>query len=170
MSNLNLSIINEIEYMFESNYNFDEIRIHILIKYNIDIYNGEFDTHLKRIGQAEFKESLFERYGKSCMITNSKIYDILQACHIIPFADSHDMSVDNGLILDSNYHKLFDIYIWSINPETLKIEINYNLLSDEDKSDILIQRLENKTLDVLRPYSNTLRYLTKHYEKFKSKN
>ena len=53
--------------------------------------------------------------------------DELTAAHIIPIKENENYDIDNGLLLTENLHKTFDKYRWSINPDTLLIEINKNI-------------------------------------------
>jgi predicted restriction endonuclease len=160
--NLNLNQDQEQIYnqMFDENYSSDDIRIYFLIKYNIDINNFNFELKKKRIDQDKFKQKLEQRFNSKCILTNSSIY---QACHIIPHSESNNMNVDNGLLLNFQHHEYFDKYWFSINPETLYVEINYKLV---DSNDFFISMLINKRVDILENYSRVLEYLKKHYDKF----
>jgi len=80
----------------------------------------------KRLNQKEFREELFAKYNK-CIITDEDCEHSLDACHIIPVSENETYDIDNGLILRSDIHKTFDKYLWSINPETLEIEIKDNV-------------------------------------------
>lgn len=143
--------------MILSNYSFDEIRLHFLICYNIDVNLYEFSK--KRMGQDEFRDKLIERYNGRCILTGTKK---CQACHIIPHADSNNMFIDNGLLLSYQHHSLFDDYIISINPKTLCVELKH----DVDSEDPFINMIDNKKIDVLEKYPLTCKYLEKHYSKF----
>jgi len=147
--------------MVKHNYSFDNIRLFFLIKYNIDIQDSKYQFSKIRLGQSEFRKGLIERFGPKCIITNSEIFE---ACHIIPFADSNNMFIDNGLLLNSQHHIMFDKYIWSINPDTLDIEINYSKIDENDK---FIQLINNKNLSKLKEYPLTIKYLSKHYKTFR---
>ena len=153
---------NILKDMIRCNYSDSEIRLYFLIKYQTEITSQEYAVIKKRVGQEDFRQNLITRYGYKCMITNSEIFE---ACHIEPYIETNNMSVDNGLLLNSQHHKMFDSYIWSINPETLEIEINDK---KANPNDLFILLIRDKSLDQLRLYSDTLIYITKHYTKFKS--
>jgi hypothetical protein len=91
--------------------------------YNIKIY----DESRKRLSQQEFRNKLMELYNYKCIVTGDKCIRELTACHIIPFAEDENYDLDNGLVLKESIHRTFDDFFWSINPETLKIEINKNI-------------------------------------------
>ena len=139
-------------------YLYNDIIIYFMIRYNIDITNYNFVKN--RIGQREFRTGLIDRFGK-CIITGSDIFD---ACHIIPYAESEDMDINNGILLSKTYHDYFDKYIWTINPYNFNIEINYNLI---DKNDFFIKNLLIIDLNFLENYPKMKPYLIKHYERAK---
>jgi hypothetical protein len=91
--------------------------------YSSNIIN--LHTKEQRLTQDTFRKELIQKYNR-CIISNS--IDIeCEACHIIPYSICKNFDVDNGLLLSSDLHKTFDKYYWSINPNTLKVEINKNI-------------------------------------------
>lgn len=79
-----------------------------------------------RLSQSEFRSGLMNLYSSKCIISSNSNSDELEAAHIIGVADGGDYQLSNGLILEANLHKTFDKYQWTINPDTLEIEINPN--------------------------------------------
>ncbi len=153
--------INEIyNNLLTYNYSDTDIIIYFMLKYNINI--NKYDFVKKRIGQKEFRNSLINRFG-GCIITGSDIFD---ACHIVPYSDDANMSIDNGILLTKTYHVYFDKYIWSINPDNYQIEINYNMIS---VGDFFIKNLLTTDLGFLINYPLMKLYLSKHYEIFNNK-
>lgn len=61
-----------------------------------------------RIGQRAFKLVVAEKYGHHCAITGEKVRPVLEAAHILPVAEGGQHRVDNGLLLRSDVHTLFD--------------------------------------------------------------
>jgi len=91
----------------------------------INIYSDIKKLKDQRLDQDTFRKELIKKYNK-CIISNS--IDIeCDACHIIPYSICKNFDIDNGLLISSDLHKTFDKYYWSINPNTLKIEINKNI-------------------------------------------
>lgn len=82
-----------------------------------------------RRGQPEFRAHLLEAYDSRCAITQCEIVDALEAAHIIPFAEEKIYSVPNGLLLRSDIHTLFDLFLLSINPTTWKVHIAPQLVN-----------------------------------------
>ncbi|ARF12598.1 HNH endonuclease, partial [Klosneuvirus KNV1] len=101
---------------------------------------------------------------KYCIVTNSHS-DMCEACHIIPYCDCDDNNkydVNNGILLEAGLHKLFDKYLWSINPNTNKIEVSKQLLNDNSYD--LINKHYGKVLNFNNNMKNNL---ITHYNKFK---
>lgn len=61
-----------------------------------------------RVGQDAFKSLVLTSYHRRCAITGNKVEPVLQAAHIRPIAESGQHRVDNGLLLRSDVHILFD--------------------------------------------------------------
>jgi len=123
-----------------------------------DIHIINLQTREQRLDQDSFRKELIKKYNR-CIISNS--IDIeCEACHIIPYSICKNFDVDNGLLLSSDLHKTFDKYCWSINPKTLKVEINKNI-NDCGK----IKNYEDTTVNIKlnnRLYNN----LSYHYDMF----
>ena len=117
-----------------------------------DIHIINFQTREQRLDQDSFRKELIKKYNR-CVISDS--IDIeCEACHIIPYSICKNFDIDNGLLLSSDLHKTFDKYCWSINPKTLKVEINKNI-NDCGK----IKNYEDTTVNIKlnnRLYNNLL--------------
>ena len=61
-----------------------------------------------RVGQDAFKSLVLTSYGRRCAITGNRVAPVLQAAHIRPIANEGQHRVDNGLLLRSDVHILFD--------------------------------------------------------------
>ncbi len=70
--------------------------------------HGNPRTIFPRLGQAGFKAVVQEAYGRRCAVTNHKIIPTLQAAHILPVAEGGEHRIDNGILLRSDVHTLFD--------------------------------------------------------------
>lgn len=84
------------------------------------------DENKIRLNQKEFRKEIIKKYDGKCIITQNDCLDELEAAHIIPVSEIESYDVDNGLLLTSNLHKSMDKLLWSINPDSLIIEINPN--------------------------------------------
>lgn len=70
----------------------------------------------QRLGQQAFKARVLVAYERRCAITGSKIRAVLQAAHIRPVTDGGEHRLDNGLLLRSDAHTLFDHGYLSVDP------------------------------------------------------
>ncbi|MBN2183701.1 MAG: HNH endonuclease [Candidatus Krumholzibacteriota bacterium] len=70
-----------------------------------------------RLGQGAFRVMVTEAYHKSCTITGERTLPVLEASHIKPFAEEGPNRTNNGLLLRSDLHILFDRGYISITPD-----------------------------------------------------
>lgn len=69
---------------------------------------GEPLLVLPRLGQGSFRVIVTDAYQRRCAITREKTLPALEAAHIQPFSENGPNRVDNGLLLRSDIHRLFD--------------------------------------------------------------
>ena len=62
----------------------------------------------QRLGQQAFQAVVLDAYHRSCAITGTKIRPVLQAAHVRPLTSRRQHRLDNGLLLRSDVHTLFD--------------------------------------------------------------
>jgi predicted restriction endonuclease len=132
------------EYLDQFNYK--ELQNNIYTKYSEFLYDDEelylhhlnflleniysikiIESKRKRLNQTEFRNEILNKFNYKCIISNISCIDELTAAHIIPIKDNENYDIDNGLLLTENLHKTYDKYRWSINPDTLLVEINKNI-------------------------------------------
>lgn len=70
----------------------------------------------RRMGQGGFSLVVADAYSKRCAVTGERTYPVLEAAHIVPVARGGAHRPDNGLLLRSDIHKLFDRGYVSIEP------------------------------------------------------
>ena len=85
---------------------------------------------LIRRGQKRFRDRLLAEYQHRCCVTGTIITDVLQAAHIRPFSAGGPDILDNGLLLRSDIHDLFDLDEILIEPDTLTIYFKPPLETD----------------------------------------
>jgi putative restriction endonuclease len=61
-----------------------------------------------RLGQGSFRVLVTDVYERRCAVTREKTLPALEAAHIKPFSEDGPNRVDNGLLLRSDIHRLFD--------------------------------------------------------------
>lgn len=69
---------------------------------------GDPRMTVPRLGQQAFKSMVLAAYHRRCAITGGRITPVLQAAHIRPVAHHGEHRLDNGLLLRSDVHTLFD--------------------------------------------------------------
>lgn len=61
-----------------------------------------------RLGQGTFRLWVTDAYERRCTITGERTLPVLEAAHIKPYSLSGPHAIDNGLLLRSDLHTLFD--------------------------------------------------------------
>ena len=75
-----------------------------------------------RLGQGSFRIIVTDAYSRRCAITRERVLPVLEAAHIRPYAEGGEHRVDNGLLLRSDLHTLFDRGYVTVTPE-YRIEV-----------------------------------------------
>ena len=70
-----------------------------------------------RLGQQSFKAVVLDSYHRRCAISGTHIPPVLQAAHIRPVKDGGEHRLDNGLLLRSDVHTLFDRGYLGVDPQ-----------------------------------------------------
>ncbi|WP_248921410.1 HNH endonuclease [Olsenella intestinalis] len=65
-------------------------------------------TVKRRIGQGAFRTLVADAYQRRCAITGERTVPVLQAAHIKSFSSDGPNTVNNGILLRSDMHALFD--------------------------------------------------------------
>lgn len=69
-----------------------------------------------RLGQQAFKAVVLDAYHEHCAITGTHIPPVLQAAHVRPVTAGGEHRLDNGLLLRSDVHTMFDRGYLSVDP------------------------------------------------------
>lgn len=70
-----------------------------------------------RLGQGTFRICVTDAYVRRCSITEEKTLPVLEAAHIKPYTDGGAHVVQNGLLLRSDLHTLYDRGYLAITPD-----------------------------------------------------
>lgn len=81
-----------------------------------------------RRGQPKFRKNLLKFYGGRCAISGWQPEAVLEAAHIQPHAKKGVNKSENGILLRSDLHALFDSSLIRIHPRSLKVEIAEDLV------------------------------------------
>jgi putative restriction endonuclease len=95
-----------------------------------------------------FKREIPKLYNYTCCISGMKIAAIISvsmvdACHIVPFSESYDDTITNGISLCPNLHRAFDRGLISID-DNYKVLVKSNW--SEDQSNYSIKQFEGKRI------------------------
>jgi putative restriction endonuclease len=92
----------------------DAVRERISPRYGAPVFS------FPRLGQGSFQVAVVDAYRRRCAITGEKVLPVLEAAHIKPYAEGGEHRVDNGLLLRSDIHTLFD---WGYLTVTPRLEV-----------------------------------------------
>jgi len=76
-----------------------------------------------REGQGSFRVRLLGVYQSRCAVTGERTLPVLDAAHIQPYLGPESNHVQNGLVLRSDLHELFDAGYVTVTPE-LVVEVS----------------------------------------------
>lgn len=115
-----------------------ELRIHDInlrlperrIGENLDRYAKE-TSFRPRLGQGSFKVLVTDAYMRRCAVTEEKILPVLEAAHIKPYSKGGEHRIDNGVLLRSDMHRLFDKGYMTITTD-LHIEMSQRIKDEFD--------------------------------------
>lgn len=120
-------------------------------------YRAEIDELLKRNNEEEiflrgsmFKKEIPKIYNYSCCVSGMRIdatvnISMIDACHIVPFSESYDDTITNGVALCPNLHRAFDRGLIGID-EDYKVTVTKNF--KEAQSDYGILKFEGKQIQL----------------------
>ena len=122
---------------------------------------GELFLTRSRLGQGAFRVLVSEAYGKRCAITGESTFPVLEAAHIRPYELEGPHRTSNGMLLRSDFHKLFDAGLVTVTPE-LRVRVSdqikdkwfngkaYYRMHDQPLAVIPTQAIERPDPDFLR--------------------
>lgn len=97
---------------------------------------GDARFVIPRLGQAAFKAVIARNYGYHCAVTGDKVRPVLEAAHILPVASGGIHRPDNGLLLRSDMHTLFDRGYIGVDPQ-MRLAVSPRLRKEFGNGDAL---------------------------------
>ena len=85
---------------------------------------GKPQVILPRLGQGTFRILVTEVYDKRCAITGERTLPVLDAAHIKPYSVAQRHDLQNGLLMRSDLHRLFDQGYLTIEPSERKLLVS----------------------------------------------
>lgn len=92
-----------------------------------------------RMNQGAFRAVVLDVYESRCAITGHRLRPTLQAAHIRPVSHGGEHRVDNGLLLRSDVHTLFDLGYVTVDP-SYRLRVSPRLREDFGNGDDLYAR------------------------------
>lgn len=80
----------------------------------------------QRLGQGTFRLRLLRAYDGQCAVTGEHALPVLEAAHIQPYLGPASNHPQNGIVLRSDLHRLFDTGYVTVTPE-LRLEVSSRL-------------------------------------------
>jgi putative restriction endonuclease len=88
----------------------------------------------QRLGQGTFRVLVTDIYERRCAVTREKALPALEAAHVQPISEGGLHRVDNGLLLRSDVHRLFDAGYITVTPD-YQIRVSRRLRDDFDNGE-----------------------------------
>ena len=121
---------------------------------------------VRREQQDAFRKMLFSAYEGSCAITETDVPQVLQAAHINPYRGRKSQVVNNGILLRSDMHLLYDAHLIAVEPEKLAICLS-DRLRNTTYASYVSSHLRLPVDEASHPNRNLL---AAHYEQFMQEN
>jgi putative restriction endonuclease len=77
-----------------------------------------------RLGQGTFRVIVTDAYDRRCAVTGERTLPVLQAAHIKPYSSGGPHDPQNGLLLRSDLHTLFDQGYVTVDANELKLNVS----------------------------------------------
>jgi len=84
-----------------------------------------------RPGQATFRKRLLRAYGSRCAFSGCQVEQVLDAAHIVPYQGPETDHVQNGLLLRTDLHRLFDLGFLTVDSTSMTIVVGPTLANSE---------------------------------------
>ncbi len=109
-----------------------------------------------RKGQGKFRDRLLDIYGHKCAFTGINHTTALEAAHLYQYSQLGEHHESGGLLLRRDVHRLFDVGLLSVNPDTLLIEVHRDIQNIETYRNIdgcpLQVKVSTKTQEWLKAH------------------
>lgn len=126
----------------------------------------------QRINQSFFRSAVMCSYDFKCCISGVGNSELLEACHILDWSEDKNnrSNPENGLCLNSLFHKAYDKYLIAITPDYKIIISDEMIEKTEDESfKCYLLGLQNKKLILPNRFYPKPDFLDYHYQKYLSK-
>ncbi len=123
----------------------------------------------QRVNQHFFRHAVIVAYQSTCCVTGISVPSLIDACHISPWSEDvkNRTNPQNGLCLNSFFHRAFDDWLFTINPE-YKIEIKEQLI--DTVRDNIFKSICGRKMLMPEKFAPDTILLEKHYDSFIKRN
>jgi putative restriction endonuclease len=84
---------------------------------------------VRRRGQAAFRRKVIAAYKGRCALTGADLLPALDAAHISPYSGPASDHIENGLLLRTDIHAIFDLGLMAIDSESMRCLLDPSLAS-----------------------------------------
>jgi len=122
----------------------------------------------QRINQRFFREAVLSSYTSRCCITGLAQAELLEACHIIGWAndEANRTNPSNGLCMNALFHKAYDKDLIGITPD-YSLCISERLMEHTDgELQTYFSALQGKTILLPNRFMPDCELLDLHYQRF----
>lgn len=127
----------------------------------------------QRVNQKFFRDAVLTSYNYQCCISGISDMSLIEACHISPWSDDikNRTNPQNGLCLNSFFHKAFDHFLFTIAPD-YTIDISEKLLdtTSDGKFKDYLYGINGNPIQLPERFVPDTYLLMQHYEQYKSIN
>jgi putative restriction endonuclease len=95
---------------------------------------GDPRLYRPRLGQGTFRVLVTDNYHRRCAVTGEKALPVLDAAHILPVGQGGQHRLDNGLLLRTDVHRLFDKGYVTVTPDG-RFQVSHRLKTDFDNGE-----------------------------------
>lgn len=100
--------------------------------------NYQYTLVKQRLGQGAFRILVTDAYYRRCAISGEKTLPVLEAAHIKPYSQHGPHDIQNGVLLRSDIHRLFDEGYLTIAPD-FRVEVSKRIKEDYGNGRIYYQ-------------------------------
>ena len=170
--------ISKLNSKFLANQNYIEKIESKILNEPVVSYQAEIKTLFEQKDEEEIflRGSLFKRkipqiYSNTCCISGMKIdatinVSMIDACHIVPFSESYNDTITNGIALCPNLHRAFDRGLIGINDDYTVIVSNKFVESNAATYQLKIFDGKRIMLPSAEKYFPHIENLTQHRKRF----
>jgi putative restriction endonuclease len=95
---------------------------------------GDPRLYRPRLGQGTFRILVTDNYQRRCAVTGEKALPVLDAAHIRPVTEGGQHRLDNGLLLRTDVHRLYDNGYVTVTPDG-RFLVSHRLKTDFDNGE-----------------------------------